>query len=1029
MQVSVREQPRRANGFVQGISMLVMAAMVCLSLRPLSAAAEARPNTGVRPVVEGALPPVQSRAPVSAMTTADDQYDQALEELKELVSAKPGQRQSVPGAAGLSTSGAQRRVQSISEKIQQLEKLDVAVDASFAEVGKRLDDKKLSKEIKARNHAAELAFKQKRKEMKRILEKFKAADAAGDEARREKSLEELGRFLAANQPDKRHKKLDPNKLPWRVSDGKARRPAQSPEVFARALARSSTPTGKRSGQVDTSSRTALAPATGGDLAETDDVQITQEIRDLAFLLGKNPVAIYNWVRNNINYVPSFGSIQGSAATLSKKQGNAFDTSSLLIALYRASGIPARYVYGTIQVPADVAMNWVGGVTNPEAAQQLWAQGGVPNVALTNAGRITHIELEHVWVEAWVDFAPSRGQKQRQGDTWVPLDASLKQYVSSGGFATTVSPPVDRNSITTAALVGATVNEAEGWVQNVNVSVLESGADQYASALNSYVQQTKPDATLGDVFGTRTISSEAREIFAASVPYKTITVGARYSDLPESLTHKFRYELHASGVGGLFDAPLLSFTDTLPNLAARKMTLAYVVASQADAELVMSFLPPPHADGSQPTPEEYSSVRLPAYLIRVKPELRVDGVVRATGGPITMGTELSGVGAFTMMDLVSGWDETSDALIAGQVTAIGLDMQGIDVKQLNRLKAQLEERKVKVQGGDISSGLTAGGISGDILSMLAWGYFAAVDAGGRMARGMSRVIDLPALSFGLVHADVDVSYSFGVARSIRASGFLVDIGHLRSIRWAADNDRFRWTEYNRVAGQYASSLEHQILDTFLTQPGTPGETISTVKLLAKASASGQRIYTVTQANFTTALPHLALPARTLEDIRSAVSAGKEVTVHERPIEINGSLEVGYAVLDVETGAGAYLIDGGANGGKLMLMALGGVLGALTGLFVTALLAAPAAIPLAAIPAGGVLAGLLLFGFVLAFHSLMFAMVLDNNSDYACFSGAFFFGFAETFHAIAWIARIVRYAGFLGGAGNVVAQCIGPVADPG
>ena len=36
------------------------------------------------------------------------------------------------------------------------------------------------------------------------------------------------------------------------------------------------------------------------------------------------------------------------------------------------------VYGTIQIPADQAMNWVGGVTKPEAAQQLMGQGGIPN---------------------------------------------------------------------------------------------------------------------------------------------------------------------------------------------------------------------------------------------------------------------------------------------------------------------------------------------------------------------------------------------------------------------------------------------------------------------------------------------------------------------------------------------------------------------------------------------------------------------------------------------------------------------------
>src|SRR5260370_16311762 len=118
-----------------------------------------------------------------------------------------------------------------------------------------------------------------------------------------------------------------------------------------------------------------------DTAPTEDVQITQAIRDLATSLGNNPVKIYNWVRNNIQFIPSYGSIQGSDMTLQTKRGNAFDTASLLIALLRAASIPARYVYGTIEVQADKAMTWAGGAIVPQAATSLMSQGGIPAVAI------------------------------------------------------------------------------------------------------------------------------------------------------------------------------------------------------------------------------------------------------------------------------------------------------------------------------------------------------------------------------------------------------------------------------------------------------------------------------------------------------------------------------------------------------------------------------------------------------------------------------------------------------------------------
>lgn len=42
-------------------------------------------------------------------------------------------------------------------------------------------------------------------------------------------------------------------------------------------------------------------------------------------------------------------------------------------------------------------------------------------------------MEHVWVEGYVDYIPSRGAVHKQGDTWIPLDASYKQYTYKTGM--------------------------------------------------------------------------------------------------------------------------------------------------------------------------------------------------------------------------------------------------------------------------------------------------------------------------------------------------------------------------------------------------------------------------------------------------------------------------------------------------------------------------------------------------------------------------------------------------------------------
>ncbi len=73
------------------------------------------------------------------------------------------------------------------------------------------------------------------------------------------------------------------------------------------------------------------PPTSADLAETIEVQFTPEITAKAEELENNPVKIYNFVRNNIEFVPTYGSIQGADYCLQTEQCNAFDTASLLIA--------------------------------------------------------------------------------------------------------------------------------------------------------------------------------------------------------------------------------------------------------------------------------------------------------------------------------------------------------------------------------------------------------------------------------------------------------------------------------------------------------------------------------------------------------------------------------------------------------------------------------------------------------------------------------------------------------------------------
>ncbi len=883
------------------LSALVLVTFTSLTLHPLQAAAQGQ-------FEQSALPTSRAQAaPPSRTETAAKLLD-TLKETAKRAKDRAAQRQSTREA-----------VRELRRQKTQLAALEQDMLDSFTATEAHLRAKNLPPEILARHQAAVADFKAKQADFKRTFQPLEAADERDDDNARAQSVTQLSTWLDQHQPGKPHARTDPHKLPFRTPDSRVRAPAETARDLRAQLGlnpiRLAGPLPEGT-TLHTPVTDPQAPPVAGDLSATEDIQLTPAIQAKAQELGNNPVKIHNWVRNTIEFIPSYGSIQGTEMTLQAKRGNATDIASLEIALLRAANIPARYAYGTIQLPIAQAMNWVGGVTNPEAALNLMGQGGIPSIALTSGGTISAVKLEHVWVEAYIDYVPSRGAVNKVPDTWVPLDASFKQYTYTQGMDIKSNVPLDANALLAQAQQGATVNTAEGWVQNLNQSNIQSALTNYQTQVQNYVNAQNASATVGDVLGTKSIIQSNPAILAGSLPYKTVATGSRFAQLPDNLRHQFKYAVFSDERSRALGSPILSFQQSLPNLAGKKVTLSFVPASQADADTIASYLPKPHADGSPIQPSELPA-SLPGYLIKVTAQLKVEGQIVAQGGTFTLGQELAGEGGFTQNGL-DGWDLSADAtLVAGQASAIGLNLQGMSASQFQTLKTRMEQTKAKLQASDIT-GLTGDQITGDLLTANVWGYFGAVDSLGKLSQNQANTIDLPGLSYGLFHAVVAPMKTFGVVMSVRFPGVMMDIGHLRHLRVAKDNDATTWINYNRMRGQQQSVLEATIPEQFFTDPAstTKPEGVSTVKALATAASQGQKIFTITQANIATALPQLQHSASVLDDIRNAVAAGKEVTISERQVTVAGWTGAGYAIVDPATGAGGYLIEGGANGGVVL-----------------------------------------------------------------------------------------------------------------
>lgn len=847
---------------------------------------------------DGLTPKAQAARPGQASPAA--KLQKALKDIEDAL-GKPGQAE-VKAA--------------LKAKKAELKDIDKAMRQQFSATEKHLKDKNLPEKIIKRHNDFvshyEKNFKELRGNMDAVLKartSFEFKDAVG----------KTKKHLIKVKPPSKHVPLDPNKLPHRAAKPTKKKPRTKAEDFLNDLRAENeilvASTGPLTGLMeDGSNYLQLASATGAptqaDLDETIDVQFTNAITAKAAELGNNPVTIYNWVRNNVEFAPTYGSIQGADYCLQTMQCNAFDTASLLIALLRVSGIHARYVQGTVEVPVEKAMNWAGGFTNATAALDFMATGGIPATGLVEAGKIKIFRLEHVWVEAYVDMVPSRGARHRQGDTWTPLDASFKQYTYTQGMDLSSTVPFDAETLVGDIINSATINEDEGWVTGIDSSIINSAMSDYQAQVEAYMTDNHPDATVGDVLGTKKINQQDFRIFMGTLPYKLRAVGARYAGLPGSLRHKITFSVTTDNI--YYDTQSLMITKSLPEIAGKKITLSYSPATQADEDVINSYLPAPHPDGTPIDPSELPS-SLPAYMINLVPELRVDGLVVATGGAIGMGSTENVKMVFH--DPARPDDVVSNIISAGEYWGIAVDVSAVSQKQLEDFKAKLENTKAKLEAEEFA-GLTKEDMLGDLLYTTAMAYNAEMDVFDKIQARTMGVASIRVPSEAIFKTSLSVEESWGVPVSAGASGLTMDVDRLLSMVKGYDGDNSKKVEFLLTTGMQSSTLEHSVPEKLFSTPDNPVEGVSAVKALQIASSKGIPIFTVNKDNIANILPQLQLDATVINEIRNAVNAGNEVTVSKTDINYFGWAGSGFIVINPTSGEGAYMISSGESGAKLV-----------------------------------------------------------------------------------------------------------------
>ncbi|MBI5676855.1 MAG: transglutaminase family protein [Nitrospirae bacterium] len=710
--------------------------------------------------------------------------------------------------------------------------------------------------------------------LKELNTDLDAIDKAKTEAEINAQIEKTKAFLEKVKSPKKHTPLDPNNLPHQMDE-----PVKPLRIESKISQKTQIHLAETIIKIYDIAMDILVPAAYAveispeekavNLSETIETPLSPEIMEFANELGDIPIDIFVSVRDGFKYEPYAGSVKGAVQTLREKSGNEWDLASLLITLLRGKGIPARYAVGTIQMPIDQAMGWLG-VENPDMAATLLVSNGRPTSVIVNGGKITALETKHVWVQAFIPFMASRGTTTGQGDRWVDIDPSYK--------------PQKIEEI--QKIADMPVFDQDGYLSTLRSA---SPYEYYESQLQAFLDVASPGFKPNSFMREAEIEPQESEIIVGQLPYTVQSVDGTYSEVPDSFRQKFTLTITDPDSGQI----QLNYAAVLPQIIGKKLTLSYIPASASDMAVI----------------SHYGNLYVtPTYLVILKPVIKLDGVTVVEGLPVQSGRQQS---LGFLFDSTFDLGRVRNLVVAGEYYAIGLNAQA------NTEREHIQERIRKFQSlvgnvrmydyTDLDDRL------GELLYLTTIAYHQNLSMAIQKLTSLYKVLDVRKVSEIMIFMSLNVETIFGVPVIISPVGVVADMDRDIHLVIPVDGDVTRIKPYMQTVGNYSAYLEHAIVEKVFQT-----EAISAVKAIQLANDQGISLHTITKNNVATELPLLQISFQTKNDIRNAVNAGREALVPERNITLHDWIGVGYILYDPQKGSAGYMISNGYGGGMSVIV---------------------------------------------------------------------------------------------------------------
>lgn len=488
-----------------------------------------------------------------------------------------------------------------------------------------------------------------------------------------------------------------------------------------------------------------------DSNEKTETKMTEEMADLVDHL-ETPLAVYEYLYNNVNTEFYKGSRKGAIGTYEQNGGNDVDCASLLIAMLRYMGYEAEYVTGTVGVTERQLINLTA-ADNIETALKIFMIQGKE----VSKSADTYY-FDHTWVKTTIDGKECE------------LDISFKKYKQ----VESISDEIEKQNI------------------DVDISDFKDSSDFYLY-LSKFDDQSSEEISV-NVTGKMIVQKNISKI-PLKLPYICGTIKEQVKNIYDSKI--VDTDLLKIGINNGYQQVISG-----PMAYISTITVGYV----PNKEFYSIF-----GDGTPSSIYNLKNDYWAQYADTISPALYIDNkIIYEWNGALTS------IGKTQYLNIASvssneTFEDTKEILV-GSVNCISTDNQNISAQSLLTAYGKMpltDEEQAKVNESNVYNDKYIG----NFLSLIGTTYFTQLDIENKVLAGANRIYAERYLSYGVFSYEPCVTVS-AFSKDIETKGsFSVDIlGNYASTVSYRNNADDEYA-YRFASGYVSSYLESLVLEEY------------------------------------------------------------------------------------------------------------------------------------------------------------------------------------------------------------------------